>query len=126
MQSYTRLSEKERVFLAANLLNADASVKELSQRSSLSQHATRNIQNSLFERGILTPLYHIDLFALGYLDFTTFFNRGAESSAVQRRLEQTIMTQPRVMGLNRMGGGYRYMLWFGPRRCTKLKSSLLS
>lgn len=112
MQSYIRLSDKERAFLAANLLNADASVRELSQRSGLSERTTRNVVDSLLRRGIIAPLYHIDLFALGYLDFTAFFNRGAESSAGQRRLEQTIMNQPRVLGLNRMGGGYRYMLWF--------------
>jgi DNA-binding Lrp family transcriptional regulator len=112
MQSYIRLSDNERAFLAANLLNADATVKELSQRAGLSERTTRNVADSLLQRGIITPLYHIDLFALGYLDFTAFFNRGAESSAGQRQLEQTIMTLPRVMGLNRMGGGYRYMLWF--------------
>ena len=112
MQSYTRLSEKERVFLASCLLDADASDKELAQRSGLSQHATRNVRTSLLRRGLIKPIYHIDLFALGYLDFTAFFNRGAESSASQRRLEHTIMTHPRVMGFNRMGGGYRYMLWF--------------
>jgi DNA-binding Lrp family transcriptional regulator len=112
MQSYTRLSEKERIFLASCLLDADGSDKELAEKSGLSQHATRNVRSSLLRRGLISPFYHIDLFTLGYLDFTAFFNRGAESSASQRRLEQTIMTHPRVMGFNRMGGGYRYMLWF--------------
>ena len=112
MQSYIRLSEKERAFLASCLLDADASDKELAHKSELSQHATRNVRSSLLQRGIITPFYHIDLYALGYLNFTTFFNRGAESSAGQRRLEQTMMTHPRVLGFNRMGGGYRYMLWF--------------
>lgn len=112
MQSYTRLSEKERIFLASCLLDADASDKELAQKSGLSQSTSRSIRISLLQRGILAPLYHIDPFALGYLDFTAFFNRGAESSAGQRRLEQTVMNHPRVMGFNRMGGGYRYMLWF--------------
>lgn len=112
MQSYTRLSENERIFLASSLLNADASDNEISQISGLSQRATRHVRESLLTRGLITPIYHIDLFALGYLDFTAFCNRGAESSAGQRRLEQTIMKHPGVMGFNRMGGGYRYMLWF--------------
>jgi DNA-binding Lrp family transcriptional regulator len=112
MQSYTRLSEKERIFLASCLLDADGSDKELGEKSGLSQHATRNVRSSLLRRGLISPFYHIDLYALGFLNFTTFFNRGAESSAGQRRLEQSMMTLPRVLGFNRMGGGYRYMLWF--------------
>ena len=102
MQSYIRLSDNERAFLAANLLNADATVKELSQRAGLSERTTRNVADSLLQRGIITPLYHLDLFALGYLDFTAFFNRGAESSAGQRQLDlarhrqEGTSPQPRV------------------------------
>lgn len=106
------MSDRERAFLSHATLSADVSVKELAQRTGLRQHAVRYIQDSLLSRGLIVPVYHIDLFSLGYIDFTVFFNRGADSSAGQKHLERQILSHPNVLGFNRMGGGYRHMLWF--------------
>lgn len=112
MKVISRLSEKERLFLSQAALCADASVKALADKTGLRQHVVRYIQDSLVSRGLIVPVYHVDMFSLGYIDFTAFFNRGAETSAGQKRLEQQILNHPKVLGFNRMGGGYRYMLWF--------------
>ena len=112
MKRLSQLSDKERIVLSHSALNADISVKELSKRTGMRQHAVRYIQDSLLSRGLIVPVYHIDLFSLGYLDFTVFFNRGAESSVGQKRLERHILSHPNVLGFSRMGGGYRHMLWF--------------
>lgn len=111
METSIRLSAKERVFLANGALSAELSVKGLAKKTGLSESAVRYTRDSLLERDIIKPVYHIDLFALGYVDFTAFVSRGAESSVGRRRFEQTLINHPRVTGLSKMGGAYQYMVW---------------
>jgi DNA-binding Lrp family transcriptional regulator len=77
----------------------------------MSESSIRYVRDSLLERGIVKPVYHIDMLSLGYIDFTAFINRGAESSAGRAKIERLIAEYPQVTALYKMGGDWQYLVW---------------
>ncbi len=118
------LTEKERHFLAAAALRADATPKELSAELGLREHAVRYIRDSLLEREIIRPVYHINHFRLGYNDFGVYLSRGSESTASRRRFEALIERHPAVFWLARTSGAYQYAMSFVTHKPYELGSLL--
>lgn len=103
-----KLSEKERVFLIHTGTSADLTPKEIAARSGLREHSIRDIQHSLLGRGLIQPVYFVDMYRLGLIDLGLFFSRGAESTASRRVLEQKLRSHPRVTWFAKMAGAYQY------------------
>ena len=121
MELPVRISEKDRIFLANFALSADLSVRDLAKRCKMSESTVRYTRDSLLDRGLIKPVYHIDMFSLGYIDFTAFLNRGAESSSGRTRLEQKMISHPRVTALYKMGGGCQYMVWLQVKKLFEIE-----
>lgn len=121
MELPARISEKDRIFLANFALGAELSVRDLAKRCEMSESTVRYTRDSLLDRGLIKPVYHIDMFSLGYIDCTAFINRGVESSSSRRRVEQKMISHPRVMALFQMGGGCQYMVWLQVKKLFEIE-----
>lgn len=106
------LSEKERRFLIAAALSGDSSIKELAEKLDMREHAVRYIQDSLLERGVIRPLYHVHYFKLGFSDFGIYLSRSSETSSSRQRFEQVMEKFKAVFWLAKTGGAYQYALSF--------------
>jgi DNA-binding Lrp family transcriptional regulator len=71
---------------------------------------------SLARRGILVPMYLVDNYQLAFSDYGFFFSPSAESSALRRRFENSLMRHPRVVWLARMSGTFQYGATFMAKR----------
>jgi DNA-binding Lrp family transcriptional regulator len=105
-----KLSEKERVFLVHSGASADLSMKDLAARTGMREHSVRRIQDLLLSRGLIVPVYFVDMYRLGYTDLGIFFSRGSETSTARKRLEEALIRYPAVTWLAKMGGAYQYAL----------------
>lgn len=112
MTRHDSLSEKERLFLATTMLSAEASLKELAADLDMREHAVRYIRDSLIDREIIRPVYHIDYFAVGFNDFGIYLSRGSENTSGRRKFEAQIAKVPSVFWLAKTGGPYQYALSF--------------
>jgi DNA-binding Lrp family transcriptional regulator len=112
MVATVKLTPNERQFIVAASLNANRSVKELASSMNLREHTVRNIKESLLARGIISPLYKIDTYRLGFTDFRVFLSDVAEPSKVRFEFERRAVHHPRVYWMARMTGAFHYALTF--------------
>jgi len=112
MKPFIRLSDNERCFLAATTLNASVSAKETADRIGIREHKVRHIRDSLLKRGIITPLYLIDTFSIGYTDFRLFLSDIAAPSKIRTAFEKLVLQHHQVYWAARMSGAYQYAITF--------------
>lgn len=112
MKPFIRLSDNERLFLAATTLHASVSAKELADRIGIREHKVRHIRDSLLKRGIITPLYLIDTFRIGYTDFRLFLSDIAAPSKIRSSFEKLVLQHHQVYWAARMSGAYQYAITF--------------
>ena len=107
-----KLTLNERRFIVHASLNANRTIKEMSDRLEMREHAVRRIQQSLITRGILQPLYKIDTYRLGFTDFRVFLSDVAEPTKVRIDFERRAVHHERVYWLARMTGAFKYAMTF--------------
>lgn len=112
MKPFIRLSDNERCFLAATTLNASVSAKEVAERIGVREHKVRHIRDSLLKRGIITPLYMVDTFRIGYTDFRLFLSDIAAPSKIRTAFERLVLQHHQVYWAARMSGAYQYAITF--------------
>ena len=110
--SIVKLSPNERRFIVYASLNADRSVKEISDKLEIREHTVRHIKQSLIGRGILQPLYKIDTYRIGYTDFRVFLSDVAEPTRIRLDFEQRAVHHEKVYWMARMTGAFKYALTF--------------
>lgn len=112
MRPFVLLSERERKFISAAAMHADLSVKELADKLKLREHVIRSIRQSLLTRKLITPLYMIDIYRLGFTDFRIFLSDISEPSRVRKAFERRILEYPQVYWLAKMNGAFQYAITF--------------
>jgi len=111
-----RLTEKERIFLACAGVSAEMSLKEISRRSGMREHAVRYTRDTLISEGYIRPVWLVDMYRLGYTDLGIFFTRGTETSGMRKKFEDKIQSHPSVTWFAKMGGAYQYGLTLNIRK----------
>lgn len=112
MKPFIRLSDNERCFLAVTTINASVSAKEVADRIGIREHKVRHIRDSLLKRGLITPLYALDTFRIGYTDFRVFLSDIAAPSKVRNAFEKLVLQHHQVYWAARMSGAYQYAITF--------------
>jgi DNA-binding Lrp family transcriptional regulator len=112
MMPFISLSDREKKFIVTAAMNADLSVKELSDRLEMREHVCRNIRQSLLARGIIQPLHLIDIYRLGFTDFRVFLSDISEPSRIRSVFEKRILNYPQVYWLAKMNGAFQYAITF--------------
>jgi DNA-binding Lrp family transcriptional regulator len=116
MTAVHRLTEKERIFLAHAGVSAEMTLKEISKRTGLREHAVRYTRDTLISEGYIRPVWLVDMYRLGYTDLGIFFTRGTETSGTRKKFEEKIQSHPSVTWFAKMGGGYQYGLTLNVRK----------
>ena len=122
MARLERISDKEREFIVGSCFHADQTSKDVASLLGVREHAARYTRDSLIERGIIRPVYHIDYFRLGYNDFGIYLSRGSENSSGRRRFESQIEKAPGIFWLAKTGGAFQYGMSFVTRNPHNLGS----
>lgn len=112
MKPFISLSERERRYITVASLHAHLSVKELADRLAIREHTVRDIQHSLVMRGIIKPIYMIDIYRLGFTDFRVFLSEISEPSRVRSAVEKRILQHADVYWLAKMNGAFQYAMTF--------------
>jgi DNA-binding Lrp family transcriptional regulator len=107
-----KLSEKERRFIVAATLSADASVKQIAESLEMREHSVRYIRDGLLTRGVIRPVFHSNHFRLGLNDFGIYLSRGSENSAGRKRFETQLERTAGVFWVAKTGGSYQYAVSF--------------
>lgn len=108
MRGFIRLSDNERRFLCRSLLDAEASVNDLSEELGLRPHVVRHMRDSLLSRGVIRPIYMIDTYRLGFTDFRVFLSDIAERSPIRQAFEKRVLAHRMVYWVARMTGDFKY------------------
>ena len=103
-----RLSELERRLVVSWNLCADLSVREIAKRADIREHRVRHALENLINRGLVTPMYLIDNYRLGYSDYGIFFSPSAETSDLRVKFEKSLEDHPRVVWVARLSGSFQY------------------
>jgi DNA-binding Lrp family transcriptional regulator len=122
MKPFIRLSENERLFIAAAALSAVTSAKEIASRMGVREHQVRRIRDSLIQREILKPIYLIDTYRLGFTDFRVFLAGITSPSKIRSAFEKRALSYPSVYWLAKMSGSYQYALTFLAKDATDMIS----
>jgi DNA-binding Lrp family transcriptional regulator len=105
-----RLSDKERLVLAAAELRADAPMAELRKETGLREHTIRYALRRLIQRKVASPIPLVNLQVLGMTIFNIFFSVGAEKRATKDALLKAFSQSKEVVWIGEFGGEYQYGL----------------
>jgi len=103
-----KLSDKERIVLAAAELRADAPISELRKDTGLREHTIRYALRRIIQRKVATPIPLINLQVLGMTVFNIFFSVGAEKRATKDALLKAFSQSKEVVWIGEFGGEFQY------------------
>lgn len=103
-----RLSPKEKHIIAAAHLDAESSAEQIAARAGCKAHSVRYTMDKLRKLELLKHHPFINLFSIGYFQFTIFFSLSAESHGRTEALLKHLLTAQEVSWLGRLGGDYQY------------------
>lgn len=103
-----KLSDKERLVLAAAELRAEAPVELLRKETGLREHTIRYAMRRLQQREVALPVPLVNLQILGHTIFNVFFSVGALKRATRHALLKTLTEAPEVVWVGEFGGEFQY------------------
>lgn len=103
-----KLSDKERLVLAAAELRAEAPVELLRKETGLREHTIRYAMRRLQQREVALPVPLVNLQILGHTIFNVFFSVGALKRATRQALLKTLREAPEVVWVGEFGGEFQY------------------
>jgi DNA-binding Lrp family transcriptional regulator len=112
MKQFVRLSENERHFIVSSMHDISISAKELAHRIGVREHQVRRMRETLLQREVITPIYLVDNYRLGFTDFRVFLSGITAPSKVRVAFEKRALSYPLVYWLAKMSGSYQYALTF--------------
>lgn len=120
MRQFINLSEKERAFIVATALNAELPIREVAELLKVREHVVRRVKENLIHKGVIRPLYMIDIYRLGYIDFRAYLSGITEPSKSKLAFEKRVMRFPEVQWFARMNGAFQYAITFLARRASEM------
>ena len=111
-----KLSDKERLLLAAIEHQADLPVPVIQKQTKLQAHTIRYFLSRLKERQIIlgqSPF--INLYPLGYTDYTIYFSLSAQSQQLSQNIIKRLLDSKSISWVAKVGGEYQ----LGIAICTK-------
>ncbi len=103
-----KLTDKERVVLAAAELQVEAPMPLLRKETGLREHTIRYALRRLIQREVATPIPLVNLQILGHTIFNIFFSVGAEKRSARQGLLKALIDAPEVVWVGEFGGEYQY------------------
>lgn len=103
-----KLTDKERVVLAAADLQAEAPMPVLRKETGLREHTIRYAMRRLIQREVATPIPLVNLQLLGHTIFNIFFSVGAEKRSTRQALVRALLEAPEVVWVGEFGGEFQY------------------
>jgi DNA-binding Lrp family transcriptional regulator len=112
MKPFIRLNDNERLFIAITAMDAAASAKKIAQQLGIREHTVRHIRDSLLQREVITPIYMIDTYRLGFTDFRVFLSDIAEPTRVRTSFEKRVLQHHQAYWVARLNGAHQYGITF--------------
>ena len=103
-----KLSEQERRVLHAVELEANAPMERLRKETKYRDHTIRYHLERLIDRGIARKQAFINVYPLGYSDYSIYFSIAAQSTKVSSALMAHLTASPQVSWIAQLGGDYQY------------------
>ena len=111
-----RLSEAQSRIIAMVGAEADLDVTEMARRCGLRVHTARYALDSMYDRGIISKLWVIDMYALGWSRFNVMFSIGAPKKSLRQKLINTIVAHEYCTFFVELGGNFDYEVSLACRR----------
>ena len=108
IESNMKLSDRERLILAAYELRANAPVSVIKKDTGLPEHSIRYGLKQMLDRKIITPIPLISLHSLGLTVYNIFFSISAKQKSERVALLKALMQQKEVVWIGEMGGEFQY------------------
>ena len=103
-----RLSENEKLVLAATELLADAPAATLQKATGLRQHTIRYSLSRLRQRNVIRQIPLINPFVFGMQLYNIFFSIGAERRSQRDSFIKMLLSEPEVTWIGEFGGEFQY------------------
>lgn len=103
-----RLSEKEQRIIYFTELNANITLPKLQRLTGYRTHTLRYALHRLEERGIIKKTSFIDVYPLGFTDYSIYFSLTIEDKKIKDAVIKKFITSPLVSWLAGLGGDFQY------------------
>lgn len=119
-----KLSNKEARILAAVELKADLTIPEIRKLVGLREHSIRYALKNLQDRGIISRIPFINLYALGYTSHNIFFSLGSEGRKKRSAFLEALHDAPQIVWIAEMGAEFEFGIEIVCKHFSEVRSVL--